>query len=232
MTIKSDIQRASADQLVELFILDLLPLGIDEQYYLINENNELGSSVVFDGQTYTVFPIRAIGFQRTGNGKQPRPKLEIGNALGVIGALASANQDLVRAKFTRKRTLLKYLDAVNFEGGVNPDADPSATFNDEVWYLERKSNSNKVSVEWEMASSLDLEGKFIPKRQCIQNLCTSVYRSAECGYSGGPVATENDVLTSDSALDKCGLRVSSCKLRFPRPAPLPFGGFASITLIR
>jgi lambda family phage minor tail protein L len=230
--IKSDIQKPSLEGLIDLYILDLLPLGINEQYYFVNEQNQVGSSVVFDSQVYTVFPIEAMGFERSGNGKQPRPKLKIANVFGVVGALASANNDLVRAKFTRKRTLLKYLDAENFEGGVNPDEDPEAVFPDEVWYLERKSSSNKIFVEWEMASALDLEGKQIPKRQCIQNLCTAVYRSPECSYAGGAVARANDTLTTDINQDVCGHRLSSCQLRFPKPAAVPFNGFPSINLIR
>lgn len=229
--ITADIQSSATDQLVELFEIDLSTIGINEQYYFHNGVNELGEDVVFNSITYTRLPIEADGFERNGTGKQPRPVLRIANIDGAIGSLSRANQDLVRVKFTRRRTFLKYLDAVNFEGGVNPSADPNAAFDDEIFYINRKSVENKVFVEYELSSALDLEGQMIPKRQCIQNVCTWVYRSAECSYAGGAVADKNDQYTNDINLDKCGKRLTSCRLRFP-DSDLPFSGFPAISLIR
>ncbi len=231
MTIQQDIQKANAGYIVELFEIDLNTIGINEHYYFHNGVNELGNSVVFNGITYIRYPIEAGGFERNGNGKQARPTIRIANADGVIGTLSRANDDLVKVKVIRRRTFLKYLDAVNFTGGVNPTADPNAALNDEIWYVDRKTSENKVYVEWELVSALDLENNYLPKRQCIQNVCTWKYRGAECGYTGGPVANKNDVITSVPGEDDCGKRVSSCKLRYPNQS-LPFGGFPAITLIR
>jgi lambda family phage minor tail protein L len=50
--------------------------------------------------------------------KQPRPTIKIANADGVIGTLSRANDDLVKVKVIRRRTFVKYLDAVNFTGGT------------------------------------------------------------------------------------------------------------------
>jgi lambda family phage minor tail protein L len=229
--ITSDIQKAYAGDLIDLFEIDLNTIGIDEHYYFHNEVNELGNDLVFNGITYTRFPIEAEGFARNGNGQQPRPILRIANIDGLIGALSRANQDLVMVKFIRRRTFLKYIDAVNFTGGVNLTADPNAAMDDEIWFIDRKSSENKVYVEWELSSALDLEGVMLPRRQCIQNVCTWQYRSAECSYAGGAVADKNDEPTSNLTLDKCGKRLSSCRLRFPNDV-LPFGGFPSINLIR
>ena len=126
---------------------------------------------------------------------------------------------------------MKYLDAVNFTGGVNPTADPNAALDDEIWYIDRKTSENKIYVEWELVSGLDLENNYLPKRQCIQNVCTWKYRSAECSYAGGAVADKNDNPTFQIDRDECGKRIASCKLRFPNQQ-LPFGGFPAITLIR
>lgn len=231
MTITADIQKASAGYLVELFELDLNTIGIAEQYYFHNGVNELGNDVVFNGITYTRFPIEAEGFERNGNGQQARPTLRLANIDGLIGAISRANQDLVKVKLIRRRTFLKYLDAVNFTGGVNPTADPNAAFDDEIWFIDRKASENKIFVEWELASALDLDGALLPRRQCIQNVCTWVYRSAECSYAGGAVADKNDQATTDINQDDCGKRLNSCRLRFGN-GELPFGGFPSIALIR
>jgi lambda family phage minor tail protein L len=134
------------------------------------------------------------------------------------------NEDLVGAKFTRRRTFVKYLDAVNFSGG-NASADPNVFFADEIWYIDRKASENGIFIEFELASAMDLTNVKLPKRQVTQNICAWQYRSAECGYTGGPVATFMDVITTDSAQDVCGHRVSSCKLRFGNNASLPYGGF-------
>jgi lambda family phage minor tail protein L len=43
----------------------------------------------------------------------------VANVTGSIAALILSYQDLVGAKITRKRTLVKYLDGVNFASGSN-----------------------------------------------------------------------------------------------------------------
>ena len=229
--ITSDIQQAYAGKIVELFEVDLTTIGINEHYYFHNGLNEVGSNVVFNGISYYRYPIEASGFERNGNGKQPRPTLKIANANGVIGIVSRANDDLVKVKVIRRRTFMKYLDAVNFDGGVNPTADPNAALDDEIWYIDRKTTENKIYIEWELVSGLDLENNYIPKRQCIQNICTWRYRSSECSYAGGAVADKDDNPTLQIDRDDCGKRIASCKLRFPEQE-LPFGGFPAITLIR
>jgi lambda family phage minor tail protein L len=228
--ISADIQKASPGFLVEVFVIDLLPIGVDEQYYFHNGVNELGENLTWQGQIYTRFPIEAEGFEKSGTGQQPRPTLRVANISGLLGAVVRDNADLVRSKVTRKRTFLKYLDAVNFAAG-NPTADENIYLPDEVWRIDRKSNQNAIFIEWELASDLDLTGVRLPARQCIQNVCPWVYRSAECGYSGGPVADINDAAVTLMASDICGKRLPSCQLRFPSGV-LPFGGFPSVGLIR
>jgi phage-related protein len=115
---------------------------------------------------------------------------------------------------------------------TNPTADPNIEFPLEVYYIDRKSAENKVFCEFELVSSLDLQGVKIPRRQVIANCCSWIYRSTECGYTGGPVATIMDVLTGDPALDQCSRRLTGCKLRYGTYAELPFGGFPAAGLTR
>lgn len=228
MTIRADIQSLSPGKLVELFDLHI---GVDT-YHFHAGVNELGSDVVWNGITYTRFPVEVTGFEWRGNGTAPRPKIRVANITGVIGALAKANNDLVGAKLVRHRTFSRYLDAVNFAGGVNPTADPNAQLPVEAWYIDRKSSENAVFVEFELASAMDLQGVKLPRRQVIQNVCTWRYRSSECGFVGGAVAKIDDTPTTDINLDQCGKRLASCKLRFGEYAELPFGGFPSAGLLR
>ena len=231
MTVAADIQKPDPGALVELFELDATALGGDVLRWH-NGVNALGSDVVFDGLLYTRLPVMASGFEKRGSGTLPRPKLSVANITGLVGALVREFDGLVGARVTRRRTFARYLDAVNFPGGVNPEADPNAVFPDEVWFIDRKESENGVFVQFELAAAFDVAGVMLPRRQCVQNVCPWQYRSAECGYTGGAVADKNDQATTDVAQDRCGKRLTSCRLRFGAFAELPFGGFPGCGLVR
>lgn len=373
--IDSDIQKLNPGQLVDFFVLDATAIGGDIIRWHSGVNS-LGNDVVWQGNTYSRFPVEASGFLRSTKGTLPRPTLRVANVSGLTSALARELDDLVGAKVIRKRTFVRYLDAVNFpdlykydfvtgtdgfiagvatlsasngvltwtptganpalsrnlstaeryqgsaatkikarvrrvsgtgawEGncfystadhvastsfrkqisapadlsawnelewdmaaltaggtdyvsneirairidlvsdatsvweidyvrvtGTNPSADPNCGFPDEVWSVDRKAAENGLFMEFELASAFDVAGVTLPRRQCIQNVCTWRYRSAECGYAGGPIADRNDQPTSDPAKDDCGKRLASCKLRFGTFAELPFGAFPGVGTVR
>jgi lambda family phage minor tail protein L len=221
--ISSDVQKLASGNLIELFEIDATSIG-GSLLRIVNDVNELSSDIVWQGNTYTRFAVQAKGFARSGRGTQPRPTLTGSNVGGVLGALVRDNEDLVGAKVTRRRTFVKYLDAVNFASG-NAQADPNVSFADEIYYIDRKASENGIEIQFELASAMDLTNAKLPKRQVTQNVCAWQYRSAECSYAGGPVATVMDIITTDAAQDVCGHRVASCKLRFGNNATLPYGGF-------
>jgi lambda family phage minor tail protein L len=229
--IESDVQKLNPGSIVTLYELDATELGGGLLRWH-NGVNELGNDVVWRGFTYSRFPVEATGFERSGKGAMPRPTLKVANISGLIGALARELNDLVGTKLTRRRTFLKYLDAANFPGGVNVQADPNVGFSDEIWTIDRKSTENGIYVEFDLSSAFDVQGTKLPKRICIQNTCVSRYRGAECGYSGPPVATKFDDVTTVAALDVCGKRLTSCRLRFGVGSELPYGGFSGVGLLR
>lgn len=229
MPIKADIQTLAPGALVDLYILDATAQGGTVTYFHPG-TNELGGDVVWQAITYTRFPIAITGFERNSKGAIPRPKVQIANVTGLVGAMVHSLNDLIGAKVTRKRTLLKYLDAVNFAAG-NPGADPTQEFPEEVWTVDRKSAENKVFIEFELAAAWDVQGVQLPRRQCLANICAWIYRGAECGYAGGAVADATDTPTTVLANDACGKRLSSCALRFGAAAVLPFGGFPGAGLL-
>lgn len=222
--ITQDIQKLDAGSRVELFELDTTALG-GIVYYFHAGTNGLRTSVVWKGNTYSPWPIDATGFEYNGRGQLPQPRVKVANIAGLITALALAHDDLVGAKFTRRRTMMKYLDTVNFPGGVNPSADPTAELPADIFYIERKASETRQLVEFELAALSDLEGLMLPRRQVSSTVCVWKYRSAECSYAGGPVAKADDTATSNPALDVCGKRLASCKLRFGAFNQLPFGAF-------
>ena len=226
----SDVQSLAPGALVELFTLDATPKG-GSLLRWSNDVNALGNDIVFSGNSYSRFPVEANGFEKTGTGSLPRPTLRVANVSGLVSAMIAQLDGLVGCKVTRTRIFSKYLDAVNFPGGVNPLADPNAAFTPEVWYIDRKASENGIFVEFELAAAFDVSGVLLPRRQCIQNVCTWQYRSAECGYTGTQYFDRLDK-PATLANDACGKRLQSCELRFGVNAELPFGGFPAVGLIR
>lgn len=396
-SITSEIQKLAPSAVIELFELDLTDLG-DTVYRFHAGTNGLVANLVWQGNTYTRFPVEAEGFDISANGQLPRPKIRAANLSGALSLLAMTYGDLIGAKVTRKRTLKKYLDAVNFparrnlllntenlaaaswvplaggtgsapvvttnaglapdgtmtaerivfalnggttstdqstigqavttvagqpyaeaiwiktedgsektirldfngtdgnspthtingnwkrisntlasaadtsryirlrlRGGLgtsdsatvlvwggqfenaaavtdyqaigasfsqNPDADPTAEFPDDVFYIDRKSLENRDLLEFELSASFDVAGVKLPKRQVIQNVCPWLYRGEECGYAGTTYLDANDQPVASSTQDVCGKRLASCKARFGANGSLPFGGFPAAGLIR
>lgn len=228
--IPADIQSLNPSAVIELFIVDLTALG-DTLYRFHAGTNELKQNLVWQGNTYQAWPAEAKGFDLSTSGTSPRPKLVLGNALGTISALILAYNDCVGAKVTRKRTLKKYLDAVNFTGGVNADADPNAYLPDDIFFINRKLTETNEVVEFELAAAHDVAGVMLPGRQIVQNLCPWRYRGGECGYAGTSYFNEQDAAVGSAALDVCGKRLSSCKARFGENEELPFGGFPGAGLL-
>jgi len=193
--ITSEIQKLAPSAVIELFVLDLSLFGQGPVRFHAGTNSLL-QRVVWQGNAYEAFPIQVEGFELNGNGQVPRPRLRVANVTGSITALVLSYQDLVGAKITRKRTLAKYLDAVNFPGGVNATADASAEFADDIYYIDRKSRETRDVVEFELAASFDLEGVTLPRRQIVQNVCPWKYRAcqarfgqhAELPFGGFPAA--------------------------------------------
>jgi phage-related protein len=92
--------------------------------------------------------------------------------------------------------------------------DPTAEFPREVFYIDRKVSETRDFVEYELAAAFDLAGVRAPKRQCISNICQWVYKSAECGYTGG-------LATCDKTLD-------ACRAHFGATAELPYGSYPGV----
>jgi lambda family phage minor tail protein L len=221
MTLATELQKIAPSAIIELFQLELNALqhGINETYYFhagVNANNN--GDVVWNGQSYQPFPIEATDFEYNGTGSLPRPKLRVSNVLGTITALISTLPNGIEgAKVTRIRTLARFIDGVNFPGGVNPYGTPdfsdAAEFPREIYYIDRKASENRDAIEFELASAFDLVG-VRPGRQCISNVCQWEYRSAQCGYTGNAYFNLNDEPVTSLAQDNCGKRVRSCELRF------------------
>lgn len=225
MGINADIQTLEPGERVELFELDATAIGAD--LYRFHGYQRLGS-IWWQGLEYSPWPIQASGFEITSDSQQPNPTLLVGNVTGFISALCLGFEDLAGAKVTRKRTMGRYLDAANFAGG-NAEADPDEAFPDDIWYVEQKTGEDKAQVEFTLSSPINLNNKQLPGRQIVANCCQWLsiggYRGAYCGYTGGPVATSDDIITTDAASDMCSGTLKGCKFRFGDTGQLRYGSF-------
>ena len=183
--IVSNLQSINPSSVIELFVLTLTE-GLN--YATGNPDNvtttyrfHAGSSlkdngeVVWAGNTYQRFPVKAEGFAFT-KGQLPRPTLTVSNALGTITSIlltvnaTTTGNDLTGATVTRIRTLARFIDAVNFPGDINPYGTPDATaeFPQEIYKIDRKAAENREVVQFELAAVFDLAGIRAPNRQCTR----------------------------------------------------------------
>jgi lambda family phage minor tail protein L len=213
----TQIQSLSPTAVVELFVLDATACG-GTVYRFHAGTNALGTSVVWQGQTFSPFPIQAEGFEWSSKGTLPRPKLRVAAMDGLVGGLVRDLEDLVGASVILKRTFAKYLDAVNFTGGVNATADPTACWHDEPWVIERKTLESAEVIEFELVSPMDVQNAMIPKRRITANICPWAYKGTECGYAG--------------ALGTCAKTLADCRTHFGAAADLPFGAFPGTARVR
>ena len=191
----SELQKINPSNIVELFQLELITAihGSNTKYYFHNGTNTNGNTnLIFNNIEYTKMPIEAEGFEF--NGKQtPRPRLRISNILGTFTTiLLTLPQGLEGAQVTRIRTLARYVDNANFTGGqillengsnllledgfaidmdqgINPfgTPDPTATFDEQIFIIDRKSTENRDIIEFELAATYDIDGVRLPKRQVL-----------------------------------------------------------------
>ena len=191
----SELQKIAPSNIIELFELELITAihGSNTKYYFhngVNTNNS--TSILFDNIQYEKMPIEATGFEFKSK-TLPRPRLRISNIFGTFTTIIlTLPQGLEGAKVTRRRTLRRFIDDANFSGGdilletgffilqeddsvidlesgANPfgSPDPTATFPDEIYFIDRKVSENRSLVEFELAASFDLDGVRLPKRQVL-----------------------------------------------------------------
>ena len=169
--LQKTLQNTDAKTEVELFDFELNTTQHGETiiYRFTNTKNELGNDIVWQGNTYTAIPIKAEGYEATGQGTLPRPTISVSNLLGTFTTIIALLPDgLEGCKVTRTRTLSMFLDAVNFTGGSNSDADPTSYFRPrDIYFIDRKSIENRDVISYEMCSAFDLAGVRLPKRQIL-----------------------------------------------------------------
>jgi lambda family phage minor tail protein L len=233
------VQKLTPGQLIELFTIDLTPIGEPTTYSFCSGIMDDGTIVAFGGVNYSPLPVESEGWEQTGEGKLPRPIIRLSNITGVFLSIIQQYNDLVGAILTRRRTFYRYLD-----GQVN--ANPSAQFPIDRFIIDRKTKHNKIQLEFELVSDLDIENVYLPRKQAM-SLCTHRYRNyvngafidhttdpddISCPYVEARYYNDAGGTEALPVNDNCGRRLLDCKLRYPqvganKPA-LPYQGFPNI----
>jgi lambda family phage minor tail protein L len=191
---------------IHLYEIDLSALGVADKYRFHTEN-QVGT-IIFDDRAFSELPIQVEGFEISGKGTLPTPTMTVSNIFGIFSDLLTEYDGLVGAKITRFITTPDHLNQVGDNYTIN---DP------DEWYVTSYTD-NAISVGLQLKSALDLQAVKLPNRKILRDICSWVYKSAECGYVG--------------TLPACDKSLNDCYFHFPYPAPANFGGFPGIDLLQ
>ncbi|WP_424411251.1 phage minor tail protein L [Pasteurella sp. PK-2025] len=229
-----ELPKLEQDALIELWEIDLThiysiknPESKGEIYRFHNGLSQTGQNIIWQGNEYQAYAIKAEGFETSGQGPSNRPTLTISNLYGIITGIASEFGQGIGGKVTRRLVYSKFLDSVNFKNG-NTHANTSEEIVNFFIIEQLKQLNDEVAV-FELALPAETDKARIPMLMITSDVCIWQYRSPQCGYTGGPVADEYDKPTSDPKKDKCSHCLRGCKYRFGEDSVLPFGGFPSTT---
>ena len=217
--IASESLRLDPSELITLYEIDVSEIGANislektsvnvnpEPFRFHNMNNLKGVSIKFQSNNYIAFPIIAEGFEMNSAGSLPTPTLTMTSVDGLEEtasfSLLKSNfinlDNFIGAKVTRIRTFAKFLDADQNGDtieGVGSEADSNAEFPRDVFFIERKSNEDKFSIQFELSSVFDLDNLKLPSRVVYATRCPWRYRGEGCCYEyraklNGPTSGDN-----------------------------------------
>ena len=127
-TFQLELAKLEQTALLDLFEVDMRQLtGKDgnrgELFRFYAGTNELTQPIIWQGNRYTPFGVKAEGFEMSGQGASNRPTLTVINFDGFVTALSNNFEQCLGAIVRRRQVYAQFLDAANFKAG-NRNADP------------------------------------------------------------------------------------------------------------
>lgn len=238
MTLPQNLTSLSPDAIVELYELDTSGAHKLDGTEIINGEvfcwtpGTIGDTPVrFGGVVYTPMAIYGSGYEWSGQGTVPQPKIQVQNIGGIVSGLAIEFDDLVGATVTRIRTFVKHLDGQS-------EANPNIMMEPDVFEINRKSMHNKSLIEFELATPFEALNRLVPSSLVMRNTCRHTYRRmlngswvyGTCPYAGSKCYDASNNPTTDQTKDICNKRVSGCMMRFGQGKPLYGKFFPGITI--
>jgi len=222
---------------VELYKLDLTPIGATDVYYFTISSEPDGSPISFAGQVYSQAAINITGIERTATGETPQPKVVVPNYNKFAAGLVVAYGDMVGAELTRIVTFEQFLDG-------KPMADGNAMIHYDLFVIEQKLNLNNLYGEFALRVLADTGDRLVG-RPCFKDICLLRYRRYNadaasfdvstvrpCPYAGDAMFTVDGEPTVDPEQDVCSNDDAGCSLRYPVSVNKPFGGFPGMSRTR
>lgn len=193
--LQQEVSKLNPSPVIELYELDTTPCGEDgDHLYFHNGTGGFAVPVSFMGVSYTPLPIIVKGFELNGTGEPPRPTLSILNAGGFMSSAVLKMDDLIGAIVTRRRTFARFLDGSEEAAPVQYPPD--------IFKIVQKTREDRILVEFELGSGLDLDGIRFPTRMVVATYCQHVYRGAGCRFSDEYVVAGSDQTPLNGVL-KC-----------------------------
>ncbi|MDO4896315.1 MAG: phage minor tail protein L [Moraxella sp.] len=220
MSFNNQIQKDTVQGFITLYELDARKLG--GEIYRFHGHND--GVITWQGQQFHPIAIKADGLEMRSDGKASAPTLTIHNDIGGVAQalrfLCLRFGDFAGARLKVIHTLAEYLDSTDEQN-----------YRIQHWYIEQKISETLATTTFELSNPVDFEGQKIPVRQitsyCHWAVCGR-YRGEECAYLGTARFTADGKPTDDPEQDRCGGRLSDCKLRNNERR---FGGFPASSLV-
>jgi len=154
MTIAQDLEKSVLPAQIDLFEIDATAIT-GSVYRYTPMTNGLGE-VVWNGNTYSPYPIAITGADQVSSGAPPRPLLAITNVDRFFGVLTATMEDLKGARVLYTRTFEPYLSS-------SVSAAPMK------FIINKKVGHNKTGIIFELKTFLDSDRKFMPGRQMLRD---------------------------------------------------------------
>ncbi len=220
-----EMEKLEQTAMIQLFDVDLRKLG-GTIYRFHNGLNENMANVFWQGYEYQGFPCKVDGVKRTSQGSSNRPTLVLSNLTGIITGLFVNYGELVGGIVYVREVYAKFLDAANFVGGVNPDADPNQEYLT-MYEIQKPNSIGRQTASFELSLPVEANNAIIPKNVITCTSCQWQYRAEGCDYSGLAYFDRFGNPVGSPSLDECGKREFDCKLRFGQNSAIPIRIFPS-----
>ena len=204
----AELNKINPSHIIELFELELTvglhiatgnPQNLPTTYrFHAGANLNSFGEVIYRGNAYQRVAVQTEGFEKKSTGVLTRPIITFSNLGGIVRDpstniartmsdflanvnFVTPNNDLTKAKITRKMPLASALDDGNFLSGSNPFNTSVDTSNglvdrlrDEIFVIDRKAIENRQVVQFELTAAHDLENRLIPQRTVTRDLFPAV----------------------------------------------------------
>lgn len=202
--VNKELFKLSPSTIIELFELDTTNIDgntLPSSQKIIRFHNYVSEGyfpIYFNSVKYVPIPVQFKNNETKGDGTAlPRPRLNLGNADGMVSYYISMADCLIGAKLLRRRTYARFLSGETWGLSANQNPfgtpDSEAYLADDVFFVDKVISENKQFVEFELASILELNKVKLPRRRMWAINCGFEYRnSTGCEYTGAPMADAAD----------------------------------------